>query len=158
MITIRDMTIKDVDQVCALEEMAFSMPWHKESFIEMIENKDAMYLVVETDEKTNAVSRETDFAGGIVACCGLRHIVGEGDISNVVVHPDYRKQGIAFQMLTELLLRSQKKYGIDAYTLEVRQSNTGAIHLYEKLGFVQEGIRKNFYENPVENAVIMWKR
>lgn len=145
---IREMTLADVDQVCILEEMAFSMPWHKESFIEMIEHKDALYLVVE--DKNNP--------GRVIACCGMRHIVGEGDISNVVVHPDFRKCGIAYAMLTELLSRSQEKYGITAYTLEVRCSNAGAIRLYEKLGFVNEGIRKNFYEEPVEDAVIMWKR
>ena len=137
-----------MDQVCVLEEMAFSMPWHKESFIEMIEHKDAMYLVAE----------EKNHPGRVIACCGMRHIVGEGDISNVVVHPDFRKRGVAYDMLTELLSRSKKKYGITEYTLEVRCSNSGAIRLYEKLGFVNEGIRKNFYEEPVEDAIIMWKR
>lgn len=145
---IREMTLADVDQVCVLEVMAFSMPWHKESFIEMIEHKDAMYLVAE----------EKNHPGRVIACCGMRHIVGEGDISNVVVHPDFRKRGVAYDMLTELLSRSKKKYGITEYTLEVRCSNSGAIRLYEKLGFVNEGIRKNFYEEPVEDAIIMWKR
>lgn len=145
---IREMTLADVDQVCVLEEMAFSMPWHKESFIEMIEHKDAMYLVVEEEKNP----------GRVVACCGMRHIVGEGDISNVVVHPDYRKCGVAYQMLTELLRRGMDRYGIESYTLEVRKSNAPAIGLYEKLGFVSEGIRKNFYEEPTEDAVIMWKR
>ena len=79
MITIRKMTTMDVDQVCLLEEMAFSMPWHRKSFVEMIENKDALYLVVEEDARP----------GVVVACCGMRSIVGEGDISNVVVHPCY---------------------------------------------------------------------
>ena len=148
MITIREMTTMDVDQVCLLEEMVFSMPWHKEAFVEMIENKDALYLVVE----------EYDKPGVVVACCGVRNIVGEGDITNVVVHPNYRKRGIAYQMLTELLYRGEEKYGIEAFTLEVRQSNTEAIRLYERLGFVSEGVRKDFYEKPVENAIIMWKR
>lgn len=148
MITIRQMSIMDVDQVCLLEEMVFSMPWHKESFIEMIENKDALYLVVETGDEP----------GKVVACCGVRNIVGEGDITNVVVHPDYRKQCIGYRMLSELLLLGKEKHGIEAFTLEVRESNMEAIHLYEKLGFIREGVRKNFYECPVENAIIMWKR
>ena len=84
--------------------------------------------------------------------------MGEGDITNVVVHPDYRKRGIAYKMLTELLYRGEEKYGIEAYTLEVRESNIEAIRLYERLGFVREGIRKDFYEKPEENALIMWKR
>lgn len=146
MITIREMNLADVDSVCVLEEMAFSMPWHKESFIEMIENKDALYLVAD-DERA-----------GVIGCCGVRSIVGEGDITNVVVHPDFRKKGVAFDMLTQLLSRGVKEFGIKEFTLEVRYSNIGAIHLYEKLGFVSEGIRKNFYEEPVEDALIMWKR
>lgn len=148
MITVRDMSLDDVDQVCILEEMAFSMPWHKQSFIEMIENKDALYLVAE----------EIENPGVIVGCCGMRSIVGEGDISNVVVHPKYRNQGIAQCMLEELLSRGKEEFAVEAYTLEVRCSNLPAIRVYEKLGFVSEGIRKNFYEKPVEDAIIMWKR
>lgn len=148
MITIRELMMEDIDQVCALEEMVFSMPWHKQSFIEMVENKDALYLVAE----------EADRPGIVLACCGLRSIVGEGDISNVVVHPDHRKQGIARQMLTELLKRGNEQFGIKAYTLEVRKSNEAAIRLYRHLGFVSEGIRRNFYEKPTEDALIMWKR
>ncbi len=146
MITIREMNLADVDCVCVLEEMAFSMPWHKESFIEMIENKDALYLVADDEQ------------AGVIGCCGVRSIVGEGDISNVVVHPDYRKKGVAYQMLNELLSRAEQDFGIKEFTLEVRCSNETAIHLYEKLGFVSEGVRKNFYEEPTEDALIMWKR
>ncbi|MBO4987498.1 MAG: ribosomal protein S18-alanine N-acetyltransferase [Lachnospiraceae bacterium] len=146
MITIREMTLADVDRVCVLEEMAFSMPWHKESFVEMIENKDALYLVADDEQS------------GVIGCCGVRSIVGEGDITNVVVHPDFRQKGVAYEMLTQLLLRGEQDFGIKEFTLEVRYSNIGAIHLYEKLGFVSEGIRKNFYEEPVEDALIMWKR
>lgn len=148
MIKIREMTMQDVAQVHELEELAFSMPWSCQDFVDMIENKDALYLVA-TEEN----SPET-----VIACCGMRSIVGEGDISNVVVHPEYRKQGIAFQMLTELLKRGAEEYGVEAYTLEVRKSNTGAVRLYTGLGFAEEGIRKNFYEKPVEDAIIMWKR
>ena len=146
MITIREMNLADVDCVCVLEEMAFSMPWHKESFIEMIENKDALYLVADDEQD------------GVIGCCGVRSIVGEGDISNVVVHPDYRKKGVAYQMLNELLSRAEQEFAIKEFTLEVRCSNEAAIHLYEKLGFVSEGVRKNFYEEPTEDALIMWKR
>lgn len=148
MITIREMTSLDVDQVHMLEKMAFSMPWSRQDFADMVENKDALYLVV-----------EEDFCPGtVIACCGMRSIVGEGDISNVVVHPDYRKRGIARQMLEELFRRGKADLGVEAYTLEVRKSNTDAVNLYHRLGFTDEGIRKNFYEKPVEDAIIMWKR
>ena len=145
MISIRELRYEDVDAVCRLEEEAFSMPWHKQSFIEMIENKDALYLVAIEDSQ-------------VVGCCGLRSIVGEGDISNIVVKKEFQGRGIAQLMLKELMETGTKRFQIESFTLEVRLSNQNAIHIYEKLGFNSEGIRKNFYEKPTEDAMIMWKR
>ena len=143
-VIIRPLTEEYVDQVCVLEEEAFSMPWHKESFMEMIANENACYLVALVGEE-------------VVASCGLRHIVGEGEITNVVTKSTMRGQGIGRQILLKLLDEGAKM-GAQAFTLEVRVSNTPAIHLYESLGFVSEGIRRNFYEEPTEDALIMWKR
>ena len=148
MILIRKMTLQDVAQVHELEKLAFSMPWSRQDFEDAVENKDSLYLVAE----------ETKYPGKVIACCGMRSIVGEGDISNVSVHPDKRQKGIAGKMLAELLKRGEEEYGVEAYTLEVRKSNVAAIKLYSRLGFTEEGVRKNFYEKPVEDAVIMWKR
>lgn len=142
---IRKMEIRDVDRVSELEEMAFSMPWHRGSFIEMISNPDAIYMV----------ALDGDIPVGV---CGIRSIVGEGDISNVVTDPQYRRQGIAEQLLTEAMRIGQEEYGIEAFTLEVRVSNEAAIRLYEKMGFSGEGIRPGFYEKPDEDALIMWRR
>lgn len=143
-VNIRPLTEEYVDQVCVLEEEAFSMPWHKESFMEMIANENACYLVALVGEE-------------VVASCGLRHIVGEGEITNVVTKNTMRGQGIGRQILLQLL-EEGAKMGAQAFTLEVRVSNAPAIHLYESLGFVSEGVRKNFYEDPTEDALIMWKR
>ena len=143
-LVIKPLTEKYVDAVCVLEEEAFSMPWHKESFLEMIRNKDACYLVGILEEQ-------------VVSSCGLRNIVGDGEITNVVTSKNMRGRGIARQMLLKLM-EEGVKMGVEAFTLEVRKSNAGAIHLYESLGFVTEGIRRNFYEEPVEDALIMWKR
>lgn len=143
-IIIKPLIEEYVDQVCVLEEEAFSMPWHRESFLEMISNENARYLVALQGTE-------------VVACCGLRNIVGEGEITNVVTRRDVRGKGIAGQLLAELL-EEGKKMGVEAFTLEVRKSNRPAISLYEKLGFETEGIRKNFYEKPTEDALIMWKR
>lgn len=148
MIVVRTMQIEDVDQVCVLEEEAFSMPWHKQSFLEMIAHPDALYLVAENREQP----------GKILGCCGVRNIVGEGEITNVVVKKESRNEGTGRKLLTELLRRGMKELGISAFTLEVRVGNAPAIHLYESLGFISEGIRKNFYEKPREDAMIMWKR
>ena len=93
----------------------------------------------------------------VVASCGLRNIVGDGEITNVVTKSSARGRGIGEQMLLKLL-EEGTAMGVEAFTLEVRKSNDAAIHLYEKLGFVTEGVRKNFYEDPTEDALIMWKR
>ena len=82
---------------------------------------------------------------------------GEGNINNVVVEEAYRGQGLAYAMMQELLIRG-REMGCTEFTLEVRVSNAPAIHVYQKLGFVSEGIRPRFYEKPVEDAMIMWIR
>ena len=143
-LVIKPLTEEYVDQVCVLEEEAFSMPWHRESFLEMIENVNACYLV-------GIINNQ------VVASCGLRNIVGDGEITNVVTATDMRGKGIGKMMLLKLMEQGIQM-GVEAFTLEVRKSNEAAIHLYEKLGFVTEGIRKNFYEEPKEDALIMWKR
>ena len=143
-VIIKPLTEEYVDQVCVLEEEAFSMPWHKESFLEMIANENACYLVALIGEE-------------VVASCGLRHIVGEVEITNVVPKNTMRGKGTGRQILLQLL-EEGTKMGAEAFTLEVRVSNAPAIHLYESLGFVSEGVRKNFYEEPTEDALIMWKR
>ena len=141
---IRRMEIKDIAQVCALEQEAFSMPWSEEDFRKALKNKDTCYMVMETADQ-------------VVALCGVRNIVGEGEITNVVTNKSVRNQGIGYELLLKLL-EEGKRMGITAFTLEVRKSNMAAIHLYEKLGFTKEGIRKNFYEKPKEDALILWKR
>lgn len=143
-IRISPLTEEWVDQVCSLEEEAFSMPWHRESFLEMIENPDACYLVALSGEQA-------------VASCGLREIVGEGEITNVVTAGAWRRKGIGKLLLTKLLEEGIKR-GISAFTLEVRCSNQAAISLYKSLGFKEEGVRPGFYEKPREDALIMWKR
>lgn len=143
-VRIEPLSMEYVDQVCRLEEEAFSMPWHKESFIEMIEHKDACYLVALKEDE-------------VVAACGLRNILGEGEITNVVTSSAHRNQGIAYYLLQNLL-KEGELMGVKEFTLEVRISNIPAIHVYEKLGFRKEGIRKNFYEKPKEDALILWKR
>ena len=144
MIVYRDMTPEDVPFISRLEEETFSMPWSPASFLKMIEEEDARYYVAEED-------------GQLLGGCGLLMIAGEGNITNVVVAPDARRRGVATGLLTHLLAEGDRA-GLTAYTLEVRVSNAAAIGLYEKLGFVSEGIRPNFYEKPTEDAMIMWKR
>lgn len=140
----RLMTENDVDAVTALEASCFSMPWRRHDFEEILTNDNRIYLVAEEN-------------GEIVGGCMLTHIVGEGDISNVAVYEQHRGKRIATSLLQELLRLGNEIYGIQDFTLEVREKNIPAIRLYEGAGFISAGVRPNFYDNPKDNAVIMWK-
>lgn len=144
MIEVIRMSEEHVAEVSRIESETFSMPWSAESFLEMITCEYALYLVAKDQDK-------------ILGCCGIRNLCGDGEITNVVVRKECRHQGIGYMMLTELMKQS-RQMGVRSYTLEVRQSNMAAIRLYERLGFITEGIRKNFYEKPTEDALIMWIR
>lgn len=144
MITYRRMTPEDVPFISRLEEETFSMPWSPEAFLQMITKEDTRYYVAEE-------------GGHLLGGCGLWMIAGEGNITNVAVAKDARRRGVGTGLLTYLMQEGNRE-GVSAYTLEVRISNEAAIHMYEKLGFVSEGIRPSFYEKPTEDAMIMWKR
>lgn len=144
MLLIREMKADDAEIVSKIESEVFSMPWSAKDFLEMVEADYAYYYVAEVD-------------GEIAGCCGIRNIAGEGEITNVVVAPPYRKKGIALRMM-EYMLERAVEVGIGDCTLEVRVSNQPAIRLYERLGFKGEGVRPHFYDKPDEDALIMWKR
>ncbi len=144
MLQIDDMRTEDLEQVSRLEASCFSMPWSKKSFEEVLGKSDAVYVTAREEEK-------------VVGYCGAYVILDEADINQVAVEPSCRNKGIGRKMM-EVLLQKLKRAGANAVTLEVRRSNETAIALYESLGFVTEGIRKNFYEKPAEDGLIMWKR
>ena len=141
-IIIRKMQPEDLAEVCKIEKDNFSLPWSEKSFLESMEREDTVFLVSLEDE---------DVAGYIGCYC----IAGAGEITNVAVKASHRRKGIGGKLLQKLY---EEGAALDTqeYFLEVRESNEAAIGLYLSQGFVKEGIRKNFYENPVENAVIMW--
>lgn len=141
---IREMTQEDIPQVAAIEKGCFSMPWSQQGFLDSLNSKDTLYLVVEIN-------------GEIIGYCGLLQSFDEADITNVAVKESRRGHQVATTMLVKLLEEGEKR-GIQGFTLEVRKSNADAIHVYEKLGFVGVGYRKKFYDNPVEDGFIMWKR
>lgn len=143
-IVIRRMREEDLEQVSRLEEETFSMPWSISAFRDMINHPDTYYFVA-------------DDCGRVCGTCGIRNLSGEGELTNVAVQKEYRGAGLGQRLIAEAISGAQKA-GMQAFTLEVRKSNTAAIHVYEKLGFVSEGIRPRFYEKPAEDAVIMWKR
>ncbi len=148
---IREMLREDLEEVTALEAACFSLPWKYRDFEEVLTNPDRCYLVAEADSVT------ADTPDRILGGCMLTHIAGEGDISNVAVYERYRNNGIAASVLSALLRLGEERYGITAYTLEVRSRNIPARRLYEKNGFVSRGVRPGFYQKPEDDAVIMWR-
>lgn len=143
MTDIRLMKNQDLAQVAEIEKQIFSMPWSEKAFSDSLNSENTIYVVAEED-------------GKVKAYCGMYLSFEEGNITNVAVAPEYRRKNIAQRML-DYIMEEAKKKGITDIFLEVRETNTGAIALYEKNGFKEAGIRKDFYEKPVENALIMWK-
>ena len=142
-IIIREMQKEDLIQVCEIEKANFSLPWSEKSFLESMERNDTLFLTAVAGEE-------------VVGYLGCYCIDGTGEITNVAVKSSMRRRGIG-RMLLQKLYEAGQVLDTKEFFLEVRESNEAAIGLYSREGFVKEGIRKNFYEKPVENALIMWK-
>jgi ribosomal-protein-alanine N-acetyltransferase len=140
---ITNMREQHVSQVAELEKLCFSDPWSESSVASELNNQLALWLVAEDN-------------GRVAGYVGSQTVMGESDMMNVAVHPDYRKQGIATTLIVGLVEELRKRES-RCLTLEVRASNENAISLYRKLEFQQVGCRKNYYRNPKEDALILRK-
>lgn len=141
---LREMMIDDLDAVMEIEEAVSLVPWTKEGFFTFLTRDDVMFLVVEEKEK-------------ILGYCGLMMVLDEGDVLNVVVRKERQREGIG-NFLMESMMRLAAERGISIIHLEVRKGNETAIRLYERLGFERDGIRKGYYTDPVEDAILMTKK
>ncbi len=140
---ITNMTADHVAQIAELEKMCFNDPWSEKSVASELHNSLSLWLI----------ALDGDRVTGYV---GSQSVLGESDMMNIAVHPDYRRQGIA-EKLVNSLVAALKERGNHSLMLEVRVSNESARKLYEKLGFQQVGLRKNYYRNPREDACILRK-
>ena len=140
---IVNMNESHVAQVAELEKICFSDPWSENSVASELKNPLSCWLVAEEDS-------------AVAGYIGSQTVVDESDMMNVAVHPDHRRKGVAEKLVMELV-EALKKRDSRCLTLEVRASNEPARALYEKLGFVQVGLRKNYYRNPREDALILRK-
>ena len=131
-----------LDEVAELERVCFPDPWSRNMLKEELENDLAAFLVA------------LDGQGAVAGYAGLQVVLDEGYILNVAVRPDCRRQGVAGQLL-QVFLDFAKGNQLAFLTLEVRASNYPAIALYGSRGFRGVGRRKNYYEHPKEDAVIM---
>lgn len=139
---LREMLVEDLDQVMELETALFGTEaWTREGFFTFLTKSDTMFLVVE--EK-----------GTLLCYCGVLMVLGEGDILTVAVRADRQKEGIG-TFLVNGLIRLAEELDCPVLHLEVREGNAAARRLYERLGFVTDGIRKNYYTDPTEHAVLM---
>lgn len=138
---ITEMKAHHVPQVAELEKLCFGDPWSENSIAGELTHDYSFWLVAEED-------------GRVVGYIGSQIVFPDADMMNVAVHPDHRRLGIG-QILVDTLAAELKHMDCKNLTLEVRASNTPAIALYEKLGFVQVGRRPNYYRNPKEDALIL---
>lgn len=139
--TFREMLVEDLDQVVEIENSLFSVPWTKEGFFTFLIKEENMFFVVE--EK-----------GKILGYCSMQTVLDEGDILNVAVRRERQKEGIGYFLVDSMLMMAEAR-GIRTVHLEVREGNDTARRLYQRLGFTEDGLRKNYYTDPLENAVLM---
>ncbi|KNY27140.1 ribosomal protein S18-alanine N-acetyltransferase [Pseudobacteroides cellulosolvens] len=143
-IKVVPMALEHVDDIMIVENLSFSIPWSKAAFIEEITKNSFAYYYAGM------------FEGKAIGYGGMWQVFDEGHITNIAIHPEFRKIGVGSSILEHMIGESIKK-GILRMTLEVRKSNESALKLYQKYGFVNEGIRKSYYADNGEDAIIMWK-
>lgn len=142
------MEVKHIPEVCELERICFASPWREIMFSEELEKNPLSRYFVLLDRQEPAK---------VVAYAGYWKIIDEGHITNVAVRPEWRKQHLGEYLMQQMMAFASAEK-IQAMTLEVRESNQVAQALYRKLGFVVEGVRKKYYEDNREDALIMWYR
>ncbi|WP_416829665.1 ribosomal protein S18-alanine N-acetyltransferase [Ectobacillus polymachus] len=143
LITFRDMQLEDIESVLEIEHASFTIPWTEDAFIrELTMNEYANYTVLEEN-------------GQVVGYCGMWLILDEASITNIAILPAYRGRQLGEALLRFVMEYARQKGG-KTMSLEVRVSNIIAQGLYRKLGFLNGGIRKGYYTDNYEDALVMW--
>ncbi len=141
---VRTMTVEDLDAVMIVEQDSFPTPWSRSAFEdELAQNRLARYLVALDGD-------------AVVGYAGTWLVINEAHVTNVAVRGNRRQEGIG-RLLMEALMDMARDEGMESMTLEVRVSNEAARALYHQLGFVSAGIRKNYYSETKEDALILWR-
>lgn len=141
---IADVRLEHIDEIEQLEKQCFSVPWSRQALISQL--PDDMHIFI-------AAFNES---GSVLGYVGMMYVLDEGYISNVAVSPECRRLGIADKLIESLIKRANER-NLSFVTLEVRESNLPAIELYRKFGFSDVGMRRNYYNRPTENAILMTK-
>jgi ribosomal-protein-alanine N-acetyltransferase len=143
-VLIRFMRKDDIEEILLIEQCSFPAPWSARAFLSELENKFARYFVLLE-------------VGRVIGYAGMWLFAGEAHITTIAVHPNYRNQGYG-RLLMNFLIDFSQDHGVDTMILEVRVSNIPAIKLYSSLGFKKIGIRKNYYLEIHEDAIVMLRK
>lgn len=143
-VEIIEFTGKYIDDVTEISKLNFKIPWSRDSIEKELKNPFSKYVLAKVDNK-------------IIGFGGMWLIVDEGHITNIAVNTNFRGLGIGSAILSSLVSICKECNGV-AMTLEVRSSNAAAQALYSKFEFKNEGVRKKYYSDNGEDAIIMWKR
>jgi ribosomal-protein-alanine N-acetyltransferase len=135
--------IDQVDEILEIERLSFTNPWTREMYVAEFRNQGVSYCYI---------AKGVD--GIAVGFCSFWRVVDELHINNLAVAPAFRREGVATALLTRVL-EDGHKFGATRATLEVRRSNDAARLLYERFGFVIAGVRRAYYTNPVEDAIVL---
>ncbi|WP_163652070.1 ribosomal protein S18-alanine N-acetyltransferase [Listeria sp. PSOL-1] len=142
-LTFREALIQDIAALVTIEALSFPTPWTEGAFRnELLFNEYAYYLLIEED-------------GEVVGYAGIWFILDEGHVTNIAIHPSFRGKKYGEYLLKELLRRAKEK-GAMHVTLEVRTSNLIAQNLYRKFEFQNGALRKKYYSDNGEDALVMW--
>jgi [ribosomal protein S18]-alanine N-acetyltransferase len=147
---------RDLDDIIALEAICFTNPTTREMFRHEVESSDVLHAYVMRHARSPQAPDPPGERGAVAAYCAVWILFDELHINTLAVHPDWRRQGLASLLLTHVL-DDAVRLGADKATLEVRRSNEGALKLYERFGFEVGGVRKEYYRQPVEDALILWR-
>lgn len=132
-----------IDDIFEIESKEIIVPWSKESLLNLIRQQNIIFRVMLLDNE-------------VIGYYSFQKVFDEGYINNIAIKREYQSKGFGTKLFEDLIERAQK-FEVNALTLEVETDNERAIKLYKKFGFVEEGLRKNFYLNK-KDALIMWKR
>jgi ribosomal-protein-alanine N-acetyltransferase len=135
----------DLDAVLAIESESFTSPWTREMYLAELQNVGVSFCYLARDE-----------SGRILGFCSFWRVLDELHVNNLAITPEYRRRGIATALLS-YVLDEGARLGAHRATLEVRRSNDAARRLYERLGFATAGVRRGYYTNPVEDALVLWR-
>jgi ribosomal-protein-alanine N-acetyltransferase len=138
-------SLSDLDEILAIELASFTSPWTREMYLAELDNVGVSFCYTARDD-----------SGKILGFCSFWRVMDELHINNLAVAPEHRRRGVATALLG-FVLNEAHKLGVHRATLEVRRSNDAARHLYERFGFAAAGVRRAYYSNPVEDAIVLWR-